>query len=89
MLKAKHMVRTQIYLPRSLYDRIQLRAEREHTSMGQVIRELLEDKVFHRKPRETAGDALLRLAKLGEKLRFHGPADLSTRLDDYLYGEQK
>lgn len=38
------------------------------------------------KPRETAGDALLRLAKLGKDLKVTGPADLSSRLDDYLYG---
>jgi hypothetical protein len=38
---------------------------------------------------ESTGDALLRLAKLGEKLQLKAPADLSSRTDDYLYGEEK
>lgn len=37
-------------------------------------------------PRETLGDALLRLAKLGKELKVTGPTDLSSRIDDYLYG---
>jgi hypothetical protein len=41
-----------------------------------------------RRYQETAGDALLRLAKLGEKLNIKGPADLSSRIDDYLYGNK-
>jgi hypothetical protein len=34
---------------------------------------------------ESTGESLLRLAGIGGK----GPADLSTRLDDYLYGEDR
>ena len=37
---------------------------------------------------ETTGEALLRLAKLGEKLQVKAPPDLSSRVDDYLYGEE-
>jgi hypothetical protein len=37
---------------------------------------------------ESTGDALLRLAKLGEKLQVKSPSDLSSRIDDYLYGDQ-
>jgi hypothetical protein len=38
---------------------------------------------------ESTGDALLRLAKLGEKLHLKAPADLSSRVDDILYGDEK
>ena len=38
---------------------------------------------------ESTGAALLRLAKLREKLQLKAPADLSSRIDDYLYGEEK
>ena len=38
---------------------------------------------------ESTGDALLRLAKLGEQLQLKAPADVSSRIDDYLYGEKK
>ena len=37
---------------------------------------------------ESTGDALLRLAKLGEKLQLKAPADVSSRVDDYLYGNK-
>ena len=38
---------------------------------------------------ESTGDALLRLAKLGEKLQLKAPADVSSRIDDYLYGDEQ
>jgi hypothetical protein len=38
---------------------------------------------------ESTGDALLRLAKRGEKLQLKAPADVSSRIDDYLYGERQ
>ena len=50
-----------------------------------MIRELLDlglRKAF-REGHESTGESLLRLAAIGGK----GPADLSTRIDDYLYGE--
>ena len=37
-----------------------------------------------RATKESTGDALLRLARLGEKLQLKAPADLSSRIDDYL-----
>src|ERR1043166_6015297 len=37
-----------------------------------------QERVHH----ESTGDALLRLAKLGEKLQLKAPADLSSRHDD-------
>ena len=39
-------------------------------------------------PIESTGDSLLRLAKLGERLKVKAPPDLSTRIDDYLYGDE-
>ena len=38
---------------------------------------------------ESTGEALLRLAKLGEQLQLKAPADVSSRIDDYLYGEKQ
>lgn len=56
----------------------------EHSE--QLRRELNAPIASRQKSRETAGDVLLRLAKLGEDLKVAGPADLSSRIDDYLYG---
>jgi hypothetical protein len=40
-------------------------------------------KTIPRARRESTEESLLRLAAIGGK----GPADLSTRIDNYLYGE--
>jgi GAF domain-containing protein len=84
------MVRTQVYLTEEQARDIKLRAQRENKHEAEVIRELL-DRGFNALQstiRETTGDALLRLAKLGEKLQVKAPADLSSRIDDYLYGDK-
>lgn len=70
LLKARHILQTSLHI--------------EHSE--QLRRELHAPIATRHKPREGAGDALLRLAKLGEDLKVTGPADLSSRIDDYLYG---
>jgi hypothetical protein len=79
------MIRTQVYLTEEQARDIKLRAKRERKHEAEVIRELvskgLKSSTSH--GQESTGDSLLRLAKIGGK----GPADLSSRADDYLYGE--
>jgi hypothetical protein len=84
------MIRTQVYLTEEQARDIKLRAMREQKPEAEVIRELLDKgrDASYRAKRETAGDALLRLAKLGEELQVNAPADLSSRVDEYLYGEK-
>lgn len=55
----------------------------EHSE--QLKRELRAHAAPQSAAKETVGDALLHLAKLGEKLKVTGPTDLSSRIDDYLY----
>ena len=64
---------------------IKLKAKRENKHEAEVIRELLSEgrKKSTSKTQESTGESLLRLAAIGGK----GPADLSSRVDDYLYGE--
>ncbi len=84
------MIRTQVFLTEEQARGIKLRARREKKHEAEVIRELLNIGFdASRSARgETTGEALLRLARLGEKLRVKAPADLSSRIDDYLYGEE-
>jgi hypothetical protein len=84
------MVRTQVYLTEEQARDIKLRAKHEHKREAEVIRELVNKglDVSYRANRETAGDALLRLAKLGEELQVKAPADLSSRIDEHLYGDK-
>ena len=79
------MIRTQIYLTEEQARDIKLRAKRENKREAEVIGELLSNslKTVPSDRRESTGESLLRLAAIGGK----GPADLSTRIDNYLYGE--
>ena len=90
MVYIKYMIRTQVYLTEEQARDIKLRAKSEKKREAEIIRDLL-NKGFaasRSKGRETTGDALLRLARLGERLRVKAPADLSSRIDDYLYGDK-
>jgi hypothetical protein len=84
------MIRTQVYLTKEQARDIKLRAQRENKHEAEVIRELLNVgfDASRNASRETTGEALLRLAKLGEKLQVKAPADLSSHIDDYLYGDK-
>jgi hypothetical protein len=84
------MIRTQVYFTEEQARDIKLQAKRENKAEAEVIRELVDRgrKVSRSANRETTGDALLRFAKLGEELQVQAPADLSSRIDAYLYGEK-
>ena len=79
------MIRTRVYLTEDQARDIKLRARRENKHEAEVIRELLNEgmKKSASNAQESTGESLLRLATIGGK----GPADLSSRVDDYLYGE--
>ena len=84
------MIRTQIYLTDEQKQDVELRAKRQNKAEAEVIRELL-DTGRHASPltdQESTGDAFLRLAKLGEKLHVKAPADLLSRIDEYLYDDE-
>jgi hypothetical protein len=79
------MIRTQVYITEEQARDIKLKAKRENKREAEVIRELLSEgmKKSTSKTQESTGESLLRLTAIGGK----GPADLSSRVDDYLYGE--
>ncbi len=83
MLYIKHMIRTQVYLPKVLYNEVQLVAQGEKKARAAVIRELLEQGIAQKKKQRTAGEALLELARLGKRLNLKGPKDLSINHDKY------
>ena len=85
------MIRTHIYITEEQARDIKLRAKRERRRESDVARELLERGRFISQGRkqESLGEALLRLAEVGKKFGLTGPTDLSTNLDDYLYGDKQ
>ena len=84
------MIRTKVYITEDQARNIKLKAKRENKHEAEVIRDLLSTGLdaSRRTHQETTGEALLRLARLGEKLKVKAPADLSSRIDDYLYGDE-
>jgi hypothetical protein len=73
------MIRTQVYLPKSLYEQVQLLARKNHKAAA-VIRELLIADIPIKAGNPAS--ALVELSKLGLK----GPTNLSTTLDEELHG---
>ena len=80
------MIQKHISLPKDLNQQIQERAKLLKASEDRVIKELIEQGLHATKPhRETAGEGLASLAKLGIK----GPKDLSQNIDKYLYEDDE
>lgn len=76
------MIRTQIYLPEDLKSELELIAKRERKPVAEVVRRAVKREV--KRKGLTGGATLLKIAAYAGK----GPADLSTNLFDYLYGEK-
>jgi hypothetical protein len=83
------MVRTQVYLTRTIYNKLQERAERHGLTMAVQIREALEAYVQHLDS-QALDTPLFDPTSLNlalDKLTGGGPADLAENHDTYLYGE--
>ncbi len=82
------MIRTQMNLTEDIRQNIKLFAKRENKSESQVAREIMEIGIKAKtRKRGNAGEALLRLAELGERLEINLPSDVSINHDKYLYDE--
>jgi hypothetical protein len=79
------MIRKQVYFTEDQALGIKIRAKREGRHEAEVIREAVSAglKSSQPKPKVSTGESLLRLARIGAK----GSGDLSSRIDDILYGE--
>lgn len=89
-------MRTQIYLPEYEYKRLKDRAKVQDKTFAQVIRDLLrlglsEEKRQRetKKPKASGAQYLLQMAKEAERLGFEGPRDMSTTVDEVIYGLKK
>ncbi len=86
---SENMVRTQVYLPRAMYDRLQQRAGKQNLTLAVQIREALVD---YLERSEAADEPILRaddpiFAMIG--MFDSGLGDLSVNHDHYLYGAPK
>jgi hypothetical protein len=79
------MIRTQIHLPKPLYEDIKLRAKIAGKPAAEVLRDFVYKGIAAGRQQPKRPGGLTRLANLNVT---GGPADLAAKLDDYLYGQR-
>jgi hypothetical protein len=80
------MIRTQVWLTEDQSKYIKERARSEKRKPADVLRELVDrGRLVSQGERKENAQAFLARIK---KLNLTGPTDLSTNLDDYLYGDR-
>ncbi len=87
---SENMVRTQVYLPRSIYDRLQKRAAKHDLTLAVQIRTAVEDYLERVEAEEDDGilhadDPIFQMIGMFDS----GLGDLSVNHDYYLYGFPK
>ena len=81
------MLKTYLYIPEQLEEKINLTAQNQNKSKAEVLRQALEKGIAVVSQQGTASaQALFRIAEVGEKHQPQGPKDLSANLDQYLWG---
>lgn len=80
------MLKTYLYIPEHLNQKIDYTAKSQNKSKAEVIRQALENGIGTVQQQGTASAAvLLKIAELGKKNNVKGPKDSSTRMDEYLW----
>ena len=73
------MLKTYLYIPEQLEEKIKLAAETQNKSKAEVIRQALEKGIIAVQNQGTASvQALLKIAEIGKKYKPKGPKDLSA-----------
>ena len=81
------MIRTQVYIPETLHNKLTRLAEAKGEPMAKVVRDFLEDGI--RKAQQTDDSGITTLRRIANLKLKGGPRDLSINLDHYLYGGPK
>ena len=80
------MLKTYLYIPEFLNEKITLAALNQKKSKAEIIRQALEKGISELSQQgAVSAQALLRLAQVGEKFQPQGPKDLSANLNKYLW----
>lgn len=82
------MLKTYLYVPEELEEKIILTAKIQNKSKAEVIRQALEKGITVVNQQKTASiNVLFKIAQLGKKYKVKGPKDAVARFDEYLYGK--
>ena len=80
------MLKTYLYIPEMLEQKIKLTAQIQNKSKAEIIRLALEKGISAVAQQGTAStEVLLKIAELGKKNKVKGPHDSSTKMDKYLW----
>lgn len=80
------MLKTYLYIPEQLDEKIKHAAKAQKRSKADVIRQALEKGITAVQHQGTAStEVLLKIAELGKKNRIKGPRDSSINMDKYLW----
>jgi len=80
------MLKTYLYIPDHLEQKILAAAQKQQKSKAEIIRKTLEIGFKHTdQPKYGGAEVLLELAKTANKNHIKGPKDLSTNHDYYLW----
>lgn len=84
------MLKTYLYIPEQLEEKITYTAKAQNKSKAEVIRQALEKGITAMQYQGTASaEVLLKIAELGKKMNIKGPKDLSTNMDKYLWEDNE
>jgi len=82
------MLKTYLYIPEQLEQKITLTAKIQNKSKAEVIRQAIEKGITSVAQQGTASaQVLFKLAELGKRHKFQGPNDSSVRIDDLLWSK--
>lgn len=80
------MLKTYLYIPEQLEEKIAYTAKSQKKSKAEVIRQALEKGITAMQYQGTASaEVLLKIAELGIKNKVKGPIDSSSKMDEYLW----
>lgn len=82
------MLKTYLYIPEQLKEKINLTAKIQNKSKAEIIRQALEKGITAVTGQGTASaQALLQIAEIGRKFNVKGPKDGSKNMDEYLWSK--
>lgn len=89
MVYINNMLRTQIYLPHSQIRALKDEAEKQKTSVSEVVRQAIDENLVKKeKPKKKFKNSGEWLEYVRKHVSFKGgPKDLASNIDKYLYGE--
>lgn len=80
------MLKTYLYIPDDLNEKINRAAKAQNQSKAEIIRKALENGIkAPKEPKAGGAQTLLKLAEIGKKYKLKGPRDLSKNMDKYLW----